>query len=453
MSRIVFQSLAVIGACLAAGLCGAETLPDRPLSEATPIAQPRNGSLTPAEWDMAKAAWLYFQNNVQPDTGMANAVDNFPSATLWDMASYLAAIVSAHGLGLIDQAEAESRLDQSLSTLEHLQLFRQECPNKVYNTSTMDPSNYRNKPGEIGCSALDMGRLMVWLKIVEQRYPQFQTSVARTLRRWNMCGIISPDGHLYGAAIGADGSTVHLQEGRLGYEEYGAAAFGLWGFDARATLAQQPWGSVWLYGVEVPFDSRDPRDLGARNYVVTESYALLGMEFGWKVLSEDPQTEWIVRAAQNVYEAQKRRYDATGILTARTEHQLLESPFFVYDTLFSDGVAWATITEKGALLPKQAAVAVKSAISLWALWDTPYTQTLFDAVATQVQPGKGYDEGLYEDGRGPIAVQTANNNGVVLEALWFKTGGALVWPQTPRKDWSGSEDLARAHCLPFASTN
>lgn len=454
----LFQSVAVIGSCVlglvvSSSARAEQALPDRPLSEASLIAQPRNGSLTPAEWEMAKTAWLYFQRNVAPDSGLANSADNFPSTTMWDTASYLAAVVAARGLGLIEEKEAVDRLGLSLATLQHIQLFRQECPNKAYDTNTVDPTNYRNKPGEIGCSALDMGRLMVWLKIIAQRYPQFEPTIALTMRRWNMCAIAPSTGVLYGAAIGGDGATVHLQEGRLGYEEYGALAYRLWGFDAGVPLQQAPSDSVWLYGVEVPYDSRDPRDLGAHNYVVTESYALLGMEFGWKALSENPQTEWIVRAAQNVYEAQRRRYLATGILTARTEHQLGESPYFVYDTLFSDGTAWATITEKGVLMPEHAAVAVKSAVSLWALWDTPYSQQLFDLVATQFDPAKGFFEGIYEDGRGVIPALSANNNGVILEALLFKAGGTLLWPEPVRKDWSGTEDQARAHCLPYGATN
>jgi hypothetical protein len=321
--------------------------PERPLSAQEPVAEPRRGALTEAEMVMARRAWRYFENNTQAGTGLANAADNYPSATLWDTGSYMAAIVSAHGLGLIPQEEADARLDPLLATLARLDLFRQDCPNKVYNTETAIPSTYTNEPGEIGCSAIDIARLLVWLRIVEQRYPEREAEIRAILPRWNWCEIVR-DGVLYGAVPGEGEEVRWLQEGRLGYEEYAARIFGVWGFEAGLALDPEPWSSIWMYGVEVPYDQRDPRRLGAHNYVVTESYALWGMEFGWDDPAGEGPGPWLARAAQNIYEVQARRHEATGILTARTEHQLLEAPFFVYDTIFSSGRPWATITDQGS---------------------------------------------------------------------------------------------------------
>src|SRR4051794_20894584 len=41
---------------------------------------------TERELAMARTAWKYFENNTQP-TGLANAVDDYPSTTMWDTAS------------------------------------------------------------------------------------------------------------------------------------------------------------------------------------------------------------------------------------------------------------------------------------------------------------------------------------------------------------------------------
>ncbi|HEY1227681.1 MAG TPA: DUF3131 domain-containing protein, partial [Ramlibacter sp.] len=57
----------------------------------------RLGPLTPQELGMARTAWKYFENNTQP-SGLANAVDNYPSTTMWDTASYIAATVAAREL-------------------------------------------------------------------------------------------------------------------------------------------------------------------------------------------------------------------------------------------------------------------------------------------------------------------------------------------------------------------
>jgi hypothetical protein len=429
-----------------------ETRPDRPLSTVEPLAQPRHGPLSEAEMEMARRAWAYFEANWQPDTGFTNAVNAYPSTTLWDTGSYIAAIISATGLGIIDEAEATERLDRLLGTLERLQLFRTECPNKVYHTQTAFPTNYVNDPGEIGCSALDIARLMVWLKVIEQRYPEYQPEVRRTLRRWNWCTLVTEAGVLQGSAVGDDFSTRYLQEGRLGYEEYGAAAFALWGFGVEAAYDPEPYDTVWLYGVEVPYDSRDPRVLGAHNYVVTESYALLGLEFGMGDPAGDDIPAWIARAAQNVYEAQVRRHEATGILTARTEHQLLESPYFVYDTIFSDGRPWATITDTGRAVPEHAAVALKGALGLWALWETPYTDALFEHISGAFDPERGFVEGIYENGSGSIEQFTANNNGIMLESLYFKVNGPILEPVEDPLAWVQTNDSQQNRCLPGTDT-
>lgn len=124
--------------------------------------------------------------------------------------------------------------------------------------------------------------------------------------------------------------------------------------------------------------------------------------------------------ANRVYQAQENRYRETGILTARSEHQLDKAPYFVYDTVFADGYNWNTITDQGVFVPENAAVSLKAALGMWVLWHSPYTDRLFDAIENANVKGLGFNEGLYENGHGPINEFTANNNGIMLEALLFK---------------------------------
>ena len=53
---------------------------------------------------------------------------------MWDSASYLAAMTAARELGIIDKAEFDRRMLKFLATLNKLDLFRNELPNKAYNT-------------------------------------------------------------------------------------------------------------------------------------------------------------------------------------------------------------------------------------------------------------------------------------------------------------------------------
>lgn len=66
------------------------------------IPQPLHGDLTEEEKQWAKIAWTYFQKNYQPETGLVDSVEKYPLSTMWDTASYLMAIISAHRLEIID---------------------------------------------------------------------------------------------------------------------------------------------------------------------------------------------------------------------------------------------------------------------------------------------------------------------------------------------------------------
>lgn len=392
----------------------------------------RNGALTEREFEMAKTAWSYFETFFQADTGLVNAVGNFPSTTLWDTASYISALVAAYELCVIDKRDFDRRATQLLNTLRNLPLYRGEAPNKVYNAATGAMVDYANEPGEIGMSANDIGRLLVWLQIMKERHPHLANSVDNVPMRWNFCNLISEDGRMFGSFTQSNGDTRYVQEGRLGYEEYAAKGFALWGFDVDRAMAPQPLEYTMIYDVRVPYDGRDPRVFRSQNYVLTEGYILDGLEMGWDMPTDRTNdgmvasNGWRAEFAQRIYLVQQRRFEQTGIITARSEHQVEGSPYFVYDSIFANGYAWNTLDPTGEYQPDRAAVSAKAAVGLWALWDTDYTDLLFETVADLSQPDRGFFEGLYENGNGYIPLQTANNNGVILAALLYKTQGPIL---------------------------
>lgn len=396
----------------------------------------RNGALDADQHAMAQRAWRYFQNNTQASTGLVNAVDSYPSTTMWDTASYIGALVAAREFCLIDGAEFDRRAAQLLKTLQSLPLFADELPNKAYNTISAQKVNYNNAPGEIGYSALDLGRLLIWLRIVKDRYPQHADAVDRVVMRWRFCHAFDAKGQMIGAYVDAQGKTQYVQEGRLGYEEYAAKGFALWGFSVDAAQAPEPYDIQTIYGIDIPYDGRDPRKFYAHNYVVSESYVLDGLEMNWDLAcdtsADDRQHSqtWMAQFAQCVYAVQETRAERTGILTARSEHQLDGPPYFVYDTVYSDGYAWNTLTEDGRYLPEVAAISLKAALGLWVLWPGSYTDKLYATIAPQFDPEHGYFEGLLENGKGPIRTFTANNNGAMLEALLYKLQGKLYRPRS-----------------------
>src|SRR5262249_20026426 len=73
----------------------------------------RNGPLTDVDMAMVRTAWKYFENNSQPDTGLVNSVHGYPSATMWDTASYMGGLMAVYELGVV----AKNEFDQRLSAL------------------------------------------------------------------------------------------------------------------------------------------------------------------------------------------------------------------------------------------------------------------------------------------------------------------------------------------------
>ncbi len=391
----------------------------------------RNGALSAREMEMARTAWKFFEKNYQPQTGLVNAGDQYPSTTMWDISAYLGALVAVVELGIIDQNTFDGRVTKLFDSFSKVELFQNELPNKCYNTITLEKVNYANQPGEIGFSAIDLARFLIWAKIIKERHPQHADRIDSCVLRWNFKNVIDSTGQMYGA-FSEGGQVKYVQEGRLGYEEYSAKGFQLWGFDTRRAAKPEPYDTRSIYGIEIPYDKRDPRVLAAHNYVVSESYVLDGIEMNWDTALDDVSTDMkhtdpvIAEFAERIYKVQEERFRRTGIMTARTEHQLDKDPYFVYDAIFTDGYPWNTITEPGKYVPEFAAVALKAALGLWVLWDTKYTDKLFEYISKAFDPQVGYYEGIYEKSQQPIKAFTMNNNGIMLEVLLYKVKGKLL---------------------------
>ena len=397
--------------------------------------KPRRGFLNDREMQAARVAWGYFAKFTQEDTGLANSVGAYPSTTLWDTASYISGLVAAYELCLIEKPEFDKRILKLLTTFRTLKLFRNEMPNKVYHTKTGAQVDYTNKPGEIGFSALDIGRFMVWMRIIRNRYPYLANTIDNMLLRWDYSNIIDEDGVMFGALIDKETKeTVYAQEGRLGYEEYAAKGFALWGFKPYFAHRAEPFLTTNIFDVRVPYDGRDPRVFHSQNYVVTESYLLDGLELNWDMPHDDISSDhvhtdgWRAEFADRIYQVQHNRFEREGYMTARSEHNVKGPPYFTYDTIFSDGYPWNTVTPRGDYSPDHAAIATKAAFGLWALWDTYYTDILYDAIIELFDPDRGFYEGLYEGGNGHIEIQTANNNGILLASLLHKVQGRILTP-------------------------
>jgi hypothetical protein len=384
----------------------------------SPVRVPRK--LTAQEVQWAQVAWKYFENNVNPVTGLASSVEKFPSTTMWDTGSYLMAILSAKKIGLIEQKEFDNRIELALSSIARLPLFDKSLPNKAYDTNTLVMTDYANKPSQrgIGWSAVDLGRLLVPLNVLVWQHSQHADSVRKVLAAWNV-GKLSKNGQLYGARVSSAGETQWVQEGRLGYEQYAAKSLGLMGLDV--TIAgnyTQEAAYVDIHGINVAYDRRIPRLFGAQNFVVSEPYVLDGLEYGWD--SQSRELSW------RVYSAQQRNFENTGKLTAVTEDHLDQSPYFVYNTIYNDGKKWSSVTESGEDASKFRNLSVKASFGWYALHDSAYSKKLIDAVSVLNDPERGWYSGLYEESNKPNKAMSLNTNAVVLESLAYVLEGQFI---------------------------
>ncbi|MEL6616646.1 MAG: DUF3131 domain-containing protein, partial [Bacteroidota bacterium] len=180
----------------------------------------RYGPLTDEESAWAKTAWRYVQNNYSYATGLANASDGYAAASMWDAADVLAATIAAHETGLLNDKGFDERVSTLLQFLNTMPLA-DGLPNRRYDTRTGRPLRDDGEPGLAGWSPTHIGRLLTWLRILRDRYPEYGEYVDRAVLRWRFCECVGDDGTLYGGNVGGD----RYQEGRLGTEEYAARGF------------------------------------------------------------------------------------------------------------------------------------------------------------------------------------------------------------------------------------
>jgi hypothetical protein len=311
-------------------------------------------------------------------------------------------------------------MSRAMASLAKIPLFDQKLPNKSYNTITLAMVDYTNQPTArgLGWSAIDVGRLLVPFNVLLWNYPLHGEEVRTVLRRWDM-SLLLKQGQLHGSSVDPAGKTIYLQEGRFGYEQYSAKSFALMGQDVNNALSYfDHLKLVSMDGVRVPTDNRSADLYHAHVYAVSEPYILDGLEYGWDASSR--------AFARDIYAVQRKRFERTGVLTAVSEDNLDQAPFFAYNTVWADGKPWNTITDEGRDVSQFRSLSTKAAMGWLALYRDDYTARLETALGDLYDPQRGWYAGRYErDGKQNRAL-TANTNAIVLESLCYLQNGIAV---------------------------
>ena len=371
--------------------------------------------------ESARTAWNYVKRTTSSATGLARALDSWEYVTIWDIGSNLASIHAAHALQIIDDAEYRARMDKALRTIEAMPLYHGTAYNRQYNSRTGHMVDRNNKLSETGYgwSAIDMGRFLVVLKIIERNDPVAAPVVQRIVARAQLSRLVK-DGYLLGANRDVKyNNHFEYQEGRVGYEQYGAEGLSLWGVRADSALSFQTNGrAITVMGQSLLGDKR------GNEMLTSEPYVMAGMELGWTNPAWEEQS-------RSMLAAQQERHRKTGRITMVSEDAIPIPPMhFYYYLIHRDGqdfVITGPGGETGKSFPRW--ISVKAAFGWHALFPSDYTWSAVKAVQRAGSTRRGWNAGVYEYSKRPTPMFNLNTAAVVLESvLYAKRGCALIKP-------------------------
>jgi hypothetical protein len=371
----------------------------------------------------ARTAYAYVEANYNESTGWINSVGGYGYATVWDIGSGLMALYCADQLDLLDGAEYDRRMRRALQTLIEARLFDGAAYNKTYSTST---GHIAGRPGQeestsetgYGWSVLDMGRLLMALRVIDQNQPQYRDLMQQIIARLNFDRMVV-DGELRGEDLDSRGRKRRYQEGRIGYEQYAALAFEAWGHPpVNALNVRRNARPVTVLGIPLLGDTR-PGD-----HLTSDPFLMMGLEPGWT--PEMRQIAWRVLAAQEA------RWRQTGTITIVNEDALSGPPYFLYYSVFSDGGQFVVEPPAGAPDgPTPRTVSTKGAFGWHALLPSEYTWNAVQRVEGARQDG-GWGAGVFEESGRVSGAPNINTTAMVLEAaLSSRTGRPLLPAPAP----------------------
>lgn len=358
------------------------------------------------------AAWRFANRNYVQATGLTRPFDAYPIGTMWDVASGLAALFAASELGLLSRADFDVRISRALRTLGELPLYDKAGFNKEYVLSSGVLITIDRRPGRegYGTSATDTGRLLLWLRIIANRHPSHRAEIDRVVKRLKLPEHVR-DGYLVGRQLSRrSGDTRKYQEGRIGYEQYAAHGFEVWGTRAENALdIEHNMKGRTIYGVEVPKDTRG----GDR--LTSEPFILLGMEAGWTAAER--------RIAERLLAVQAARYTQSDTLTMVSEDAINIPPhYFFYYTILSSAGPFTIEVQRPVRVNSPRWLSTKAAFSWHALLPGDYTQRVLQEVRARAMVHDVWGAGVMENGRA-TGNPNLNTAAVVLEAAAYRKVG------------------------------
>ena len=405
---VVGLSLLVIGALQAPITGGA-----RDSARAVPSL-----SSDPALDSAAIIAWRQFERLWVPKSGLARATFDYDKLTTWDIGSVLGGLYAGRVLGFLSEIEYRERMCVTLETLEGMPLFQDSVFHKLYdsNTGRMVDRNGRETARGYAWSATDLGRFLVWLRIIGSTDSSLTELTTRIARRMKLDRVVA-NGYMYGEDATPGRRRYHFQEGRVGYEQYAAKGFALWGHDvalaADINTNSQP---VEVYGIELPKDAR------GLDRLTSEPFVLMGLEVGW--------TDDEAKVARALLDVQAERYRRTKIMTIVSEDAVgIEPHYFYYYCVYCSGRAFVIEThEPGRRYNSPRWQSTKATFGWHALLPSEYTRLAIQRIQ-RARATVGWSSGVMERSNVATRSYDINTAAVILEAAAYRKLGRPFLPR------------------------
>lgn len=424
--QIFLATLVLAGALAGASACSKAQQQQQQQSRTNGAAQAiaqQPVAATPEErqfyLDAARTSWNFVSQITEPSTGLARAHAKYANVTLWDIAGVIAANYVAHELGFIDDVTYDSHISKILSTLSTVDLFDKAAFNRIYDAKTGRMIDNASKVSTIGAgfSSVDIGRLLVWLRIVSWKQPKYAPLATQIVRRLDMSRLLD-DGFL--RAVDVDPRTGRrnvFQETEIGYQQYALSGFSMWGarVNPSALDVKRNVRVVNIYGVRLLTDDR------GNDRVMSEPYIMIGLETGYRT----PELRY---QASQVLSAQAARHQRTGVVTAVTEDALPDPPYyFYYYSVWHHGKPFV-VEGPGAdkIVERPRWVSSKAAFGWDAVLPNAYTQLLLKTVRPAGTPG-GWGSGVYEGSERPTGVPSLNTAALIMESALYKIRGKPIY--------------------------
>ena len=372
----------------------------------------------------AQSAWVYVEREYQPATGLVNSVAAYPYATIWDIASGLAALYCGNRLGLLEDDEYDRRMRLALNTLGRLRLYDGIAFSKNYSTRTgviagRDDRDWRAAGRGTGWSATDIGRMLIWLHVIRTNQPKYAPRIDSIVARLDMTELVK-DGYLWGSTLTLNGRELKYVEGRIPYEQYAAAGYALWGH--RAEQALNPALNaipITVLGVPLVADRR------GQDHLTSEPFVLHGLEVGWSPPLRD--------LSMRMLEVQRERFRRTKQVTMVSEDAIPRPPYyFYYYNVNLQGktfVVSAQGSNNASRTPRW--VSAKAAWGWHALLPNDYTRIALRTVA-DARRTTGWSSGVYESDGRSTGGENVNTAAVILEAALYRMTGRPLAAPPPR---------------------